>query len=222
MRPLPGSNAFPGNASSSDGATECFASQSTAPQMSFILAEESTLEASLPSQCPPSIRARDQRKHIAHTMLGDGPAPSRDLSTAPAPTTSHSTATLQPREQTSHRPNFPSNIFPTTMQTPPPPPISQPMTPILYGVSGPCSAISSSSSRRNSLVGSFSEYQESFVMSAFGASEPGQPQSVYSGEGAQQFIMPTINVPNRKPFTETGKGLGRLKILVAGRSGTEY
>ncbi|KZL67397.1 heat shock protein [Colletotrichum tofieldiae] len=93
------------------------------------------------------------------------------------------------------------------------------MTPILYGVSGPCSAISSSSSRRNSLVGSLSEYQESFVMSAFGASEHGQAQSAYSGEGDQQFIMPTINVPSRRPFTETGKSLGRLKLLVAGRSG---
>ncbi|KAK2002150.1 heat shock protein [Colletotrichum falcatum] len=56
-------------------------------------------------------------------------------------------------------------------------------------------------------------------MSTFGASEHGQPQSAYSGEAAQQFIMPTINVPSRRPFTETGKGLGRLKILLAGRSG---
>ncbi|TID02808.1 Septin-2 [Colletotrichum higginsianum] len=56
-------------------------------------------------------------------------------------------------------------------------------------------------------------------MSAFGSSEPGQPQSSYVGEGAQQFIMPTINVPSRRPFTETGKSLGRLKLLMAGRSG---
>ncbi|KAK1968072.1 heat shock protein [Colletotrichum sublineola] len=56
-------------------------------------------------------------------------------------------------------------------------------------------------------------------MSAFGASELGQPQSASSGEAAQQFIMPTINVPSRRPFTATGKSLGRLKILLAGRSG---
>ncbi|EFQ33263.1 heat shock protein [Colletotrichum graminicola M1.001] len=56
-------------------------------------------------------------------------------------------------------------------------------------------------------------------MSAFGASDHGKPQSAYSGEAAQQFIMPTINVPSRRPFTETGKSLGRLKILLAGRSG---
>ncbi|KAF5528046.1 Poly(A) polymerase pla1 [Colletotrichum aenigma] len=56
-------------------------------------------------------------------------------------------------------------------------------------------------------------------MSAFGASESGQAQSSYNGEGAQQFIMPTISVPSRRPFTEVGKSLGRLKLLVAGKSG---
>ncbi|TDZ23016.1 hypothetical protein Cob_v004079 [Colletotrichum orbiculare MAFF 240422] len=93
------------------------------------------------------------------------------------------------------------------------------MTPILYGVSGSSSAISSSSSRRNSLTGSQSEYQESFVMSAFGTSESGKAHSHYSIEAGQQFIMPTINIPSRRPFTDVGKSLGRLKLLVAGKSG---
>ncbi|EPS43932.1 hypothetical protein H072_2052 [Dactylellina haptotyla CBS 200.50] len=34
-----------------------------------------------------------------------------------------------------------------------------------------------------------------------------------------QFIMPTIRMPSRRPFTARGKELGRLKILVAGDSG---
>ena len=34
-----------------------------------------------------------------------------------------------------------------------------------------------------------------------------------------QFIMPTIKIPSRRPFTTRGKGVGRLKILVAGDSG---
>lgn len=34
-----------------------------------------------------------------------------------------------------------------------------------------------------------------------------------------QFIMPTIKMPSRRPFTTRGKGVGRLKILVAGDSG---
>ncbi|KAK2032784.1 hypothetical protein LX32DRAFT_611214 [Colletotrichum zoysiae] len=221
MRPLPGSNAFAGNASSSDGASDSFASasQSTATQMSFILTNESTIDSSLTAQCSLAPRLRDQRKQTAHTMLGDISTPNRELSIAPLPTVPRSTSALPPRDASAHRSVPTASMPPRISQTPPPLFTSQPMTPVLYGVSGSCSAISSSSSRRNSLVGSLSEYQESFVMSAFGASEHGQPQSAYSGEAAQQFIMPTINVPNRRPFTETGKSIGRLKILLAGRSG---
>ncbi|KAK2014675.1 hypothetical protein LZ32DRAFT_603074 [Colletotrichum eremochloae] len=221
MRPLPGSNAFAGNASSSDGTSDCLASasQSTATQMSFILTNESTIDSSLTTQCPLALRVRDQRKHTAHTILGDISTPNRELSTSPPSTVSRSPSALGPRDTSAHRSAPTTNTSPRISQTPPPLLASQPMTPILYGVSGSCSAISSSSSRPNSLAGSLSEYQESFVMSAFGASELGQPQSASSGEAAQQFIMPTINVPSRRPFTATGKSLGRLKILLAGRSG---
>jgi hypothetical protein len=31
--------------------------------------------------------------------------------------------------------------------------------------------------------------------------------------------MPSIKMPSRRPFTETGKNFGRLKILLAGHSG---
>jgi len=31
--------------------------------------------------------------------------------------------------------------------------------------------------------------------------------------------MPSIKMPSRRPFTETGKALGRLKVLIAGDSG---
>jgi hypothetical protein len=38
-------------------------------------------------------------------------------------------------------------------------------------------------------------------------------------ESAPQLIMPSIKMPSRRPFTEKGKNMGRLKILIAGRSG---
>ncbi|KAL8872133.1 MAG: hypothetical protein Q9174_002179 [Haloplaca sp. 1 TL-2023] len=38
-------------------------------------------------------------------------------------------------------------------------------------------------------------------------------------EDAPQLIMPSIQMPSRRPFTERGKNLGRLKILLAGDSG---
>lgn len=36
---------------------------------------------------------------------------------------------------------------------------------------------------------------------------------------APQLIMPTIRMPSRRPFTDRGKGISRLKILIAGDSG---
>lgn len=38
-------------------------------------------------------------------------------------------------------------------------------------------------------------------------------------DSAPQLIMPSIRMPSRRPFTEKGKGTGRLKILIAGDSG---
>lgn len=34
-----------------------------------------------------------------------------------------------------------------------------------------------------------------------------------------QLIMPSLRMPSRRPFTERGKAMGRLKLLVAGASG---
>lgn len=38
-------------------------------------------------------------------------------------------------------------------------------------------------------------------------------------DSAPQLIMPSIQMPSRRPFTERGKATGRLKILIAGDSG---
>ncbi|KAJ5901145.1 hypothetical protein N7504_007138 [Penicillium tannophilum] len=38
--------------------------------------------------------------------------------------------------------------------------------------------------------------------------------------GASQFIMPSIKMPSRRPFTERGKAMGRFKILLAGAPGS--
>ena len=47
-----------------------------------------------------------------------------------------------------------------------------------------------------------------------------EPQSQSSIQGsAPQLIMPSIKMPSRRPFTERGKSLGRLKVLIAGDTG---
>ena len=39
-------------------------------------------------------------------------------------------------------------------------------------------------------------------------------------ESAPQLVMPSIRMPSRRPFTERGKTMGRLKVLIAGDTGT--
>ena len=39
-------------------------------------------------------------------------------------------------------------------------------------------------------------------------------------EAAPQLVMPSIRMPSRRPFTERGKSIGKLKIMVAGARGT--
>ncbi len=43
--------------------------------------------------------------------------------------------------------------------------------------------------------------------------------AVDASQIAPQLIMPSIKMPSRRPFTERGKDMGRLKILIAGGSG---
>ena len=87
------------------------------------------------------------------------------------------------------------------------------------------SDISCSIPPHDSPVASFSEYP--FSQAASGLAElldsspvarQDQPASDYT---EQQLIMPLITLPDRRPFTETGKAIGGLKILVAGAKG-EY
>lgn len=37
--------------------------------------------------------------------------------------------------------------------------------------------------------------------------------------GPSQFIMPSLKMPSRRPFTERGKAMGRFKVLLAGAPG---
>jgi hypothetical protein len=43
--------------------------------------------------------------------------------------------------------------------------------------------------------------------------------SMVDSGSAPQLIMPSIKMPSRRPFTEDGKRMGRLKVLIAGDSG---
>ncbi|KAI1261198.1 hypothetical protein F5Y18DRAFT_402876 [Xylariaceae sp. FL1019] len=163
------------------------------PQMSFFLADEASLDAHLdnrPTQHPP--RHTDHRKKSSTRDLSPHSPQSRTSAC------SYSLASL---------PSPSSHIDPSIS--------SRPITPLMLGPSCAVSAASTPSSRRNSVASSLSEIAIS--LSDEHLDDPAT-ELLESGS-APQLIMPSINMPSRRPFTETGKSLGRLKILVAGPAG---
>lgn len=47
----------------------------------------------------------------------------------------------------------------------------------------------------------------------------GEEEDEHVPQEASQLVMPSLSLPSRRPFTEKGRHLGRLKILIAGDSG---
>lgn len=96
---------------------------------------------------------------------------------------------------------------------------SRPITPMMLATSGPASAISGVSSRRNSVTASVCD---EIASQAFSLTEEGEPESspgMMNSGSAPQLVMPSIKMPSRRPFTDEGKRIGRLKVLIAGDSG---
>ncbi|KAI0145406.1 hypothetical protein GGR57DRAFT_301857 [Xylariaceae sp. FL1272] len=163
------------------------------PQMSFFLADEASLDSHLDHRpIHPSPRHRDHQKRSSTRDL----SPHSPLSRASA--YSHSLASL---------PSPYSHIQPSIS--------SRPVTPLMLDPSCDASAASTPSSRRNSVASSLSE-----IAISLNDESPDDPVTpMLDSATAPQLIMPSINMPSRRPYTETGKSLGRLKILVAGPAG---
>jgi len=109
--------------------------------------------------------------------------------------------------------------------TPPLRPSALPNLGLSPGASGPASALSSISSRRGSFTESLSEdllsthTQSVSGRGGDGGNEREVPSVMMDSGSAPQLIMPSIKMPSRRPFTEEGKSMGRLKVLIAGDSG---
>jgi hypothetical protein len=96
--------------------------------------------------------------------------------------------------------------------------ISRPFTPLSYGSPAPASLMSSPGSRRNSDVGSYMDDAASQAIVSSGDDEREMGSGLLDSGSAPQLVMPSIKMPSRRPFTERGKGMGRLKVLIAGDS----
>ncbi|KAK7728352.1 hypothetical protein SLS53_009406 [Cytospora paraplurivora] len=84
---------------------------------------------------------------------------------------------------------------------------------------GPASGISEVSSRRGSMTASIPDEIASQALTLSEELEPQQSSGMLDSGTAPQLVMPSIKMPSRRPFTDEGKRIGRLKVLVAGDSG---
>jgi septin family protein len=58
------------------------------------------------------------------------------------------------------------------------------------------------------------------VVASSGEEEDEETQQGESGTSSfPQLVMPSIQMPTRRPFTDKGRAMGRLKVLIAGESG---
>jgi hypothetical protein len=101
---------------------------------------------------------------------------------------------------------------PLSVETPSPTPMSAvPSTP---------SAISLQSLKLSDDESTIDESASQAVTS--GGEEEAEDKSTQLGASGSfpQLVMPSIQMPSRRPFTTKGKAMGKLKILVAGETGT--
>lgn len=124
----------------------------------------------------------------------------------------HPSATSSPDKSPAPRAQ-PRHLPETVLQTMTPTSLASPA----LGSSLPSSPKSTSTrSLRTSDEDSVEDGGSQAIMSS--GDEDGEPPSAPQGI-PPQLIMPSITMPSRRPFTERGKSMGRLKVLVAGASG---
>jgi len=198
--------------------------------MTFFLADESTAIPSSPQPSPTSF-------HRPKDVSNPSSAPRKNpASSDHAPVSRHHS--LESRDSSTSRPSLgskntsePFRHGEGTMSVPATPPMRPSAVPhslISPGPSGPASAMSSVSSRRGSFTGSLLDDMGSHAPSLYGgggntgtsvAGDDNLPASMLDSGSAPQLIMPSLKLPSRRPFTDEGKSMGRLKVLIAGDSG---
>ncbi|KAI9883909.1 MAG: Nucleolar protein 10 [Watsoniomyces obsoletus] len=105
----------------------------------------------------------------------------------------------------------------------PQPTANSPLTPLL--LASPATGLSLPSSPRSTSSKSLRQDDSDSMVDdvasqAIVSSEDDEmDMPVDASQSAPQLIMPSIKMPSRRPFTERGKSMGRLKILIAGGCG---
>lgn len=192
--------------------------------MTYFLGDEDAIDSALQQSLSSFVTARDPRKqqHPSPVPEHADSAPSSPSKHAAAHDRESSPSAASSVHDDEDHPDDVSLASDFAIQKPLLAPASKdtsgPITPLMLAMSGPASAISGVSSRRNSVTASLSEEIGSAIsMSA--EIEPDVPSPMIDSGTAPQLVMPSIKMPSRRPFTDEGKRIGKFKVLIAGDSG---
>lgn len=202
MRPVLPTN-HPLNTRASDRPDSLVRGTSAVPTACFI-----TTEADLDARRDRS-RPRFRQQSDRHKCSRSSRRPSTPRQRRSPPRTSHKPASLASESDEAEEPAVEQDPlgFP-----------SRPSTPSLIGLSHSGSVISMSS-QSCSLVGPSIDAHSDLIHDNASLPVTDLADNQDSRSTVPQLIMPSLTVPRRRPFSEVGKCLGKLKIMVAGQSG---
>lgn len=232
MRPLPGDDAYRGRSRSrsiNDNDITPLATRTQAPQMSYFLTDERTLESGGAQPIRVPLRHRDSLKNstygvesidttISSFSEGSGDedgkydrAREKFKKNLAEKLQSVGDSRSRSRKTSYDLSGTTSPVRPSTTEA------SRPYTPIsLYSAAGE-SIISSPGSRISDTESLNDEISSQAIVS--GEEDEQNAPAMMDNCSDPQLVMPSIKMPSRRPFTEKGKNMGRLKVLIAGDSG---
>ncbi|KFY38254.1 hypothetical protein V494_04426, partial [Pseudogymnoascus sp. VKM F-4513 (FW-928)] len=238
MRPLPGDDAFPSRSrTSSDGDKATPQARPHQAPMTFFLADEKSMEASLDRSVSNSSNQRHLRDHLKRSNYGVesietiASHDSYDQDTTDEGRNTRSRGKKYNMSRTSSE-DLAGSYSPTSVSSPDVTRNTSPAEPRrTLPNTAPLSA--SPSFLESPMLGSISTYPHTrqpseidFLTDDGGSQaivssgdEDTQLPDVMQGSSSSQLVMPSLQMPSRRPFTDKGKNMGRLKILIAGDSG---
>ena len=239
MRPLPGDEAYPGRSRSTsfaDSDTTPLATRTQPPQMTYFFADEDSIGDSQPHS--PQIHPKQRESPKGSTygveslettiscLTQDSDDQEERVITArrnwkknlqqSRPSDDDLASSTSPSSKSSN--DISRNVSPSHQRRASQATISRPFTPLSFGSPAPPSIMSSPDSRRNSDTGSVMDDNNSQAIISSGEEDRDTRSELADSGSAPQLVMPSIKMPSRRPFTEKGKHMGRLKVLIAGDS----
>ena len=238
MRPLPGDDAFQGRSRSSSDIETPLATRAHLPQMTYFFTDENSIggaQAQSPTLQPKQKESPKGSTYgvesletaISSSAQDDSEDQKEKLRTArhnwkknllrqPRPSDDDLASSISPSTKSSDESR---DVSPSHQRRPSQATISRPFTPLSIGSPAPRSIMSNPDSRRNSNAGSLTDDNNSQAIISSGDEAREIGSELIDSGSAPQLVMPSIKMPSRRPFTEKGKYMGRLKVLIAGDSG---